>query len=80
MEKSYDHLQIGNKVWCINPMADKKKDPQAPPYICGEITYLDTKSKILEVANVDKKIRFAQTMPFINEEDINIPIFVKLIY
>ena len=72
MEKNYDHLQIGNKVWCLNPMADKKKDPQAPPYICGEITYLDTKSKILEVANVDKKIRFAQTMPFINEEDINI--------
>ena len=49
MEKSYDHLQIGNKVWCLNPMADKKKDPQAPPYICGEITYLDPKSKILEM-------------------------------
>ena len=53
MEQNYNYIQKGNKDWCLNPI-DKKKDPQAPPYICGEITLLDTKSKILEVANVDK--------------------------
>ena len=45
MEQSYNYIQKGNKVWCINPLLDKKKDPQAPPYILGDITYIDPKKK-----------------------------------
>ena len=71
MEQNYNYIQKGNKVWCLNPI-DKKKDPQAPPYIAGEITYIDPNKKLIEVTTIDKKIRFNQTLPFINEEDINI--------
>ncbi len=59
-------------MWCLNPTQDKKKDPQAPPYILGEVTFIDTNKKLLEVTEIDKKIRFAQTLPLINPEDINI--------
>ena len=72
MEQSYNYIQKGNKVWCVNPLLDKRKDPQAPPYILGDITYIDTKKKLLEVSTIDKKIRFVQTLPVINPEDINI--------
>ena len=71
MDQTYNYIQKGNKVWCLNPV-DKKKDPQAPPYICGEVTYLDENKKLLEISEIDKKIRFAQTLPVINPEDINI--------
>ena len=72
MEPNYDYIQKGAKIWCQNPDLEKKKDPQAPPFICGEITYLDKNKKLLEVSTIDKKIRFAQTQPMINSEDINI--------
>ena len=72
MEHNYNYIQMGNKVWCLNPQLEKKRDPQAPPFISGEIAYIDANKKLIEVSNIDKKIRFAQTMPFINEEDINI--------
>ena len=72
MEPNYDYLQKGAKVWCNNPDLEKKKDPQAPPFICGEITYIDKNKKLLEISTLDKKIRFAQTQPMINSEDINI--------
>ena len=72
MEPTYDYIQKGAKIWCQNPDLEKKKDPQAPPFICGEITYLDKNKKLLEVSTIDKKIRFAQTQPMINSEDINI--------
>ena len=72
MEPNYDYLQKGVKIWCNNPDIEKKKDPNAPPFICGEITYLDKNKKLLEVSTIDKKIRFAQTFPMINSEDINI--------
>ena len=72
MEQSYNYIEVGKKVWCLNPIQDKKKDPQAPPYILGEVTFIDTNKKLLEVTEIDKKIRFAQTLPLINPEDINI--------
>ena len=72
MEANYSYIQKGKKVWCENPLLAKKKDPQIPPYICGEITFIDTNKKLLEVSTIDKKIRFAQTLPLVNEEDINI--------
>ena len=72
MEPNYDYIQKGAKIWCQNPDLEKKKDPQAPPFICGEITYLDKNKKLLEVSTIDKKIRFAQTQPMCNSEDINI--------
>ena len=71
MDQTYSYIQKGNKIWCLNPV-DKKKDPQAPPYICGEVTYIDENKKLLEISEIDKKIRFAQTFPVINPEDINI--------
>ena len=72
MEPNYDYIQKGAKIWCYNPDLEKKKDPNAPPFICGEVTYLDKNKKLLEVSTIDKKIRFAQTLPMINSEDINI--------
>ena len=72
MEQNFNYIQKGRKVWCANPLLAKKNDPNLPPYICGEVTYLDEKSKILEVSTLDKRLRFTQTMPFINEENINI--------
>ena len=72
MEPNYDYLQKGVKIWINNPDVEKKKDPNASPFICGEITYLDKNKKLLEVSTIDKKIRFAQTFPMINSEDINI--------
>ena len=72
MNTNYDYIQKGAKIWCYNPERDKKKDPQAPPFICGEITYIDKNKQLLEVSSIDKKIRFTQTLPMINGEDINI--------
>ena len=72
MEQNYDYIQKGAKIWCQNPDIDKKKDPQMSPFICGEVTYIDKNKKLLEVSTIDKKIRFAQTLPMINDEDINI--------
>ena len=72
MEQNYSYIQKGNKVWCLNPPSELKKDPQAPPYVLGEITYVDATKKLLEISAIDKKIRFAQTFPMVNEEDINI--------
>ena len=72
MEQNYDYIEVGAKVWCINPDAEKKKDSQAAPFICGEVTYVDKNKKLLEVSSIDKKLRFTQTMPMINGEDINI--------
>ena len=72
MEPNYDYIQKGAKIWCQNPDLDKKKDPQISPFICGEVTYIDKNKKLLEVSTIDKKIRFAQTLPMINSEDINI--------
>ena len=73
MENNYSYIQKGNKVWCLNPLLEKKRDPQCPPFICGEITFIDESKKLIEVSTIDKKIRFVQTMPFVNDEDINIP-------
>ena len=72
MEPNYDYIQKGAKIWCYNPEIEKKKDPQGPPFICGEVTYLDKNKKLLEISSIDKKIRFTQTLPMINGEDINI--------
>ena len=72
MEPNYDYIQKGAKIWCYNPEIEKKKDPQGPPFICGEVTYLDKNKKLLEISAIDKKIRFTQTLPMINGEDINI--------
>mgnify|MGYP002626041218 CR=1 FL=1 len=72
MEPNYDYIQKGAKIWCYNPEIEKKKDPQGPPFICGEVTYLDKNKKLLEISSIDKKIRFTQTLPMINDEDINI--------
>ena len=72
MEQNYDYIEVGAKVWCINPDAEKKKDPQAPPFICSDVTYVDKNKKLLEVSSIDKKLRFTQTLPMINGEDINI--------
>ena len=72
MEQNYDYIEVGAKIWCLNPDAEKKKDPQAPPFICSDVTYVDKNKKLLEVSSIDKKLRFTQTMPMINGEDINI--------
>ena len=72
MEQNYDYIQKDAKIWCLNPDIDKKKDPQIPPYICGEVTFIDKNKKLIEVSTIDKKIRFAQTLPMINDENINI--------
>ena len=48
MEPNYDYIQKGAKIWCYNPEIEKKKDPQGPPFICGEVTYLDKNKKLLE--------------------------------
>ena len=72
MEPNYEYIQRGNKVWCLNPPSELKKNPQAPPYILGEITFIDANKKLLEISAIDKKIRFAQTFPMVNGEDINI--------
>ena len=71
MEPNYDYIQKGAKIWCYNPEIEKKKDPQGPPFICGEVTYLDKNKKLLEISAIDKKIRFTQTLPMINGEDID---------
>ena len=72
MEQNYDYIQKDAKIWCLNPDIDKKKDPQIPPYICGEVTFIDKNKKLIEVSTIDKKIRFAQTLPMVNDENINI--------
>ena len=58
MEQSYNYIKKGNKVWCINPLLDKRKDPQASPYILGDITYIDTKKKIIRSINNRQKNTF----------------------
>lgn len=53
-------------------MFEKKKEPNAPPYLLGVITHIDKSNKKVEVSGMVDSILFSKTLPYTNNEDINI--------
>ena len=64
--------KIGKKIWCQNPKINNEQESEEPPYILCEIKNINIDQKNIEVKEIENKIQFSKTIPYINDENINI--------